>query len=95
MNIRPLHDRVVVKRTEEEKVSAGGIMIPDSAADKPSQGKIVAAGKGKLLDNGVWVPLSVKAGDRVLFGKYAGSEIRLGDEKFLVMREDEIMAVLE
>lgn len=95
MNIRPLHDRVVVRRTEEERTSAGGIVIPDSAAEKPIQGEIIAVGKGKLLDNGDSRPLDVKIGDRVLFGKYSGTEVKLDGEDYLVMREDDIMGVIE
>jgi len=95
MNIHPLFDRVVIRRSEEEKVSPGGIVIPDSAAEKPVKGEVLAVGKGKILDNGKLYPLEVKAGDKVLYGKYAGTEIKIGDEKLLVMRENDIMAVLE
>jgi chaperonin GroES len=95
MNIRPLHDRVVVRRMEEERTSAGGIVIPDSAAEKPIQGEVIAIGKGKLLENGDVRPLDVKVGDRVLFGKYSGTEIKLGGEEYLVMREEDIMGVVE
>ena len=95
MNIHPLFDRVVIRRSEEEKVSPGGIVIPDSAAEKPVKGEVLAVGKGKILDNGKLYPLKVKAGDKVLYGKYAGTEIKIGDEKLLVMRENDIMAVLE
>ncbi|MGR8998930.1 MAG: co-chaperone GroES [Gammaproteobacteria bacterium] len=95
MNIQPLYDRVVIKRSEEDKVSPGGIVIPDSAAEKPVKGEVIAVGKGKLLDNGELSPLEVKIGDKVLYGKYAGNEIKIGDEKLLVMRESDIMAVLE
>ncbi|QIK38053.1 co-chaperone GroES [Caldichromatium japonicum] len=95
MNLRPLHDRVVIRRLEEERVSAGGIVIPDSAAEKPIQGEVLAVGKGKLLDNGDVRPLDVKVGDKVLFGKYSGTEVKVGDEKLLVMREDDIMAIIE
>ena len=95
MNLRPLHDRVVVRRSEEERTSAGGIVIPDSAAEKPIQGEVVAVGNGKLLDDGSVRPLDVKVGDRVLFGKYSGTEIKLADEKLLVMREDDIMGIVE
>ena len=95
MNIRPLHDRVVVHRLEEERTSAGGIVIPDSAAEKPSRGEIVAVGPGKLLDNGELRPLGVKVNDRVLFGKYAGTEVKLAGEDYIVMREDDIMGVIE
>ena len=95
MNIRPLHDRVVVKRMEEETTTAGGIVLPGSAAEKPSRGEIVAIGNGKVLDSGERRTLDVKVGDQVLFGKYSGSEVKLGDDELLVMREDDIMAVLE
>lgn len=95
MNIRPLHDRVVVRRVEEERKSAGGIVIPDTAAEKPIRGEIVAVGNGKILENGDRRPLSVKVGDQVLFGKYSGTEVKLDGEELLVMREDDVMAVLE
>jgi len=95
MNIRPLHDRVVVRRMEEERTSAGGIVIPDSATEKPIQGEIVAVGKGKILDSGESRPLDVKVGDRVLFGKYSGTEVKLDGNDFLVMREEDIMGVVE
>jgi chaperonin GroES len=95
MNIRPLHDRVVVRRMEEERTSAGGILIPDSATEKPIQGKIIAVGNGKALDNGQVRALEVKVGDRVLFGKYSGTEVKLDGEDFLVMREEDIMGVIE
>ena len=95
MNIQPLYDRVVIRRCEEEKVTPGGIVIPDSAAEKPMKGKVLAIGKGKILNNGSLCPLAVKVGDQVLYGKYAGSEVKIGDDKFLVMRENDIMAVIE
>jgi chaperonin GroES len=95
MNIRPLHDRVVVKRMEEETTTAGGIVLPGSAAEKPSRGEIVAIGNGKVLDSGERRTLDVKVGDQVLFGKYSGSEVKLGDDELLVMREDDIMAVID
>ena len=95
MKIRPLHDRVIVRRLEEEKKSAGGILIPDSAAEEPSTGEVIAVGTGKLLDNGEVRPLDVKKGDVVLFGKYSGSETEVGGDKYLVLREDEIMGVIE
>ena len=95
MNIRPLHDRVVIRRLEEERTSAGGIVIPDSATEKPIQGKIVAVGQGKPLDNGQVRALEVKVGDRVLFGKYSGTEVKLDGADYLVMREDDIMGVIE
>ena len=94
MNIRPLHDRVLVKRMEEETTSAGGIVIPDSAAEKPQRGEIVAAGNGKRLDSGEVVPLEVKVGDTVLFGKYSGTEIKELGEGMIVMLEDDIMGVV-
>lgn len=95
MNLRPLHDRVVVRRKEEERTSAGGILIPDTATEKPIEGEVIAVGKGKLLDNGDVRRLDVKVGDRVLFGKYSGTEVKLSEEKLLVMREDDIMGVIE
>ena len=95
MNIRPLHDRVVIRRMEEERTSSGGIVIPDSAAEKPIQGMVIAVGKGKLLDNGDVRPLGVKVGDRVLFGKYSGNEVKVSGEEVVVMREDDIMGVIE
>jgi chaperonin GroES len=95
MNIRPLHDRVVIRRLEEERTSAGGIVIPDTATEKPIQGEVIAAGKGKILENGESRPLDVKVGDRVLFGKYSGTEVKLDGKEFLVMREDDIMGVIE
>ena len=95
MNIRPLHDRVVVRRMEEERLSAGGIVIPDSATEKPIQGEVVAVGRGKILENGEVRPLDLKPGDRVLFGKYSGTEVKLDGKELLVMREDDIMGVVE
>jgi len=95
MKIRPLHDRVVVRRMEEERTSAGGIVIPDSATEKPIQGEVIAAGNGKILDNGEVRPLDVKVGDRVLFGKYSGTEVKLEGKELLVMREEDIMGVVE
>lgn len=95
MNIRPLHDRVVVRRVEDERTSPGGIVIPDSAAEKPMQGEILAAGNGKIQENGDIRPLDVKVGDRVLFGKYSGTEVKVAGEDVLVMREDDIMGVIE
>ncbi|MFA5626404.1 MAG: co-chaperone GroES [Thiohalomonadaceae bacterium] len=95
MKIRPLHDRVIVRRKEEERMSAGGIVIPDSAAEKPIQGVVVAVGKGKILDNGEVRPLDVKAGDVVLFGKYAGTEVKVDGETLLVMREEDLVGVIE
>ena len=95
MKIRPLHDRVIVKRLEEERTSPGGIVIPDSATEKPVQGKIVAVGKGKILENGSVRPLDVKVGDKILFGKYGGTEVKVDGEDLLVMREEDVMAVIE
>ncbi len=93
MNLRPLHDRVIVKRLEEEKKSAGGIIIPDNASEKPSRGKVLAVGAGKKGDDGKLIPMDVKKGDTVLFGKYSGSEVKVDGDDLLVMREDDIMAV--
>ncbi|MGI9569681.1 MAG: co-chaperone GroES [Desulfobulbia bacterium] len=95
MKIRPLHDRLIVRRMEEERTSAGGIVIPDSATEKPAQGEVVAAGKGKIKENGDVQPLDVKVGDKVLFGKYAGNEVKVEGEELLVMREEDIMGVIE
>ena len=93
MKIRPLHDRVVVSRMEEERTTAGGIVIPDNAAEKPSKGEVVAVGKGKVLDSGAISPLEVKVGDQVLFGKYSGTEVKIDGKDLIVMREEDIMAV--
>ena len=95
MKIRPLHDRVIVKRMEEERTSAGGIVIPDSATEKPIKGEVTAVGSGKLLENGETRAIDLKVGDKVLFGKYSGTEVKIDDEEYLVMREDDIMAVIE
>jgi chaperonin GroES len=95
MNIRPLHDRVVVRRKEEETTTPGGIVLPGSAAEKPVQGEILAAGKGKILENGDVRPLDVKVGDVVLFGKYSGTEVKIDGEEVLVMREEDIVGVIE
>jgi chaperonin GroES len=95
MKIRPLHDRVVIKRLEEERTSPGGIVIPDTAAEKPIRGEVLAVGKGKIMENGDIRPLDLKKGDRVLFGKYSGTEVKVDGEEVLVMREDDVMAVLE
>ena len=95
MKIRPLHDRVVVRRLESETTTAGGIVIPDSAKEKPIQGEIVAVGNGKILENGEVRALDVKVGDKVLFGKYSGTDVKIGDEEMLVMREEDIMGVVE
>ncbi|MDG2155950.1 MAG: co-chaperone GroES [Gammaproteobacteria bacterium] len=95
MNIRPLHDRVIVKRMEEERTSPGGIVIPDSATEKPSKGEILSVGNGKLLDSGELRALDLNVGDKVLFGKYSGTEVKVDGDDLLVMREDDIMAVIE
>ena len=95
MNIRPLHDRLVVRRLEEETTTAGGIVLPDSAAEKPSQGEVLAIGPGKLLDNGDVRPLDVKVGDKVIFGQYGGSTVKLEGEELLILNESEIFGVLE
>ena len=95
MNLRPLHDRVIVKRMEEERMSAGGIVIPDSAAEKPVRGEVLAVGNGKILDNGEKRALDISVGDAILFGKYSGTEIKVDGEELLVMREEDIMAVIE
>jgi chaperonin GroES len=95
MKIRPLQDRVIVKRTPEEGKSKGGIIIPDTAKEKPQEAKVVAVGKGKVNDDGKLIPLDVKVGDRILFGKYSGSEIKIDGEEHLILREDDILGVLE
>jgi chaperonin GroES len=95
MKIRPLHDRVIVKRLEEERTSPGGILIPDTAAEKPVQGKIVAVGNGKVLEDGKIRALDVKVGDKILFGKYSGTEVKVDGEELVVMREEDVMAVIE
>jgi chaperonin GroES len=94
MKIRPLHDRVIVKRIEEERKTAGGIVIPDNAAEKPDQGEVLAIGTGKVMDDGKVRPLAVKVGDRVLFGKYSGSSVKMEGDELLVMREEDIMGVV-
>jgi chaperonin GroES len=95
LKIRPLHDRVIIKRLEEERTSPGGIVIPDTAAEKPIRGKVIAVGKGKILESGDIRPLDVKVGDHVLFGKYSGTEVKVEGEDLLVMREEDVMAVIE
>jgi chaperonin GroES len=95
MTVRPLHDRLIVQRIDEGEQHVGGIIIPDSAKEKPQQGTVIAAGKGKVNDDGKRVPLDLKAGDRILFGKYAGQEITLDGEKYFIMKEDEVLAVIE
>ena len=95
MKIRPLHDRVILKRLEEDRTSPGGIVIPDTAAEKPVQGKVIAVGAGKILDNGQVRPFDIKVGDKVLFGKYSGAEVRFDGDELVVMREEDVMAVIE
>jgi chaperonin GroES len=95
MKIRPLHDRVIVKRGEEERKSPGGIVIPDTATEKPIFGKVVAVGKGKILENGKIRPLDLKVGDKILFGKYSGTEVKMDGDELVVMREEDVMAVVE
>ena len=95
MNVRPLHDRIIVQRIEEGEQKVGGIIIPDTAKEKPQQGKVIAAGAGKSKDDGKRVPLDVKAGDLILFGKYSGQEIKLDGEEYLIMRDDEVLAVVD
>jgi chaperonin GroES len=95
MKIRPLQDRVIVKRVEEEEKTSGGIIIPDTAKEKPQQGKVIAVGKGKVGDDGKLIPLDVKVGDKILFGKYSGSEVKLNGDEHLIMREDDILGVIE
>ena len=93
MSVRPLHDRVLIKRIDEEESVRGGIIIPDSAKEKPQEGEVVAVGSGKRLEDGTVIPLEVKAGDRVLFGKYSGTEIKLEDQEYLILKEDEILGI--
>ena len=95
MKIRPLHDRILVKRMEEQEVRRGGIIIPDSAKEKPQEGKVVAVGNGKVGDDGKKIPLDVKGGDRILFGKYSGNEVKIEDEEYIIMREEDVLAILE
>jgi len=95
MKIRPLHDRILLKRLEEQEERRGGIIIPDTAKEKPQRGKVIAVGDGKMLENGKRVPLDVKAGDQVLFGKYAGSEVKIDDDEYLILREEDILGILE
>ena len=94
MNIRPLYDRLVVRRVEEKEQIRGGILIPDTAKEKPQEGEVVAAGNGKRLENGTLIPLEVKAGDRILFGKYSGSDIKMDGEEYLILREDEVLGII-
>ena len=95
MKIRPLHDRILVERLEEQEVRRGGIIIPDTAKEKPQEGKVIAVGNGKVTDEGKKIPLDVKAGDKILFGKYSGSEVKIDDKEYLIMREDDVLAILE
>ena len=94
MNVRPLHDRLVVRRIEEKEQVKGGIIIPDTAKEKPQEGEVIAVGNGKVLDSGTKVPMDVKKGDKVLFGKYSGTDIKIDGEEFLILREDEVLAVI-
>jgi chaperonin GroES len=94
MNVRPLRDRIMVKRIDEKEVIKGGIIIPDTAKEKPMEGEVIAVGNGKILDNGQHVALEVKVGDRVLIGKYSGTEIKIDDQEYLIMREDEVLGIL-
>jgi len=95
MNVRPLHDRILIKRIEEKETVKGGIIIPDTAKEKPQEGEVVAAGNGKKTEEGKIIPLDVKKGDRILFGKYSGTEIKIDDQEYLILREDEVLGVLE
>ncbi len=95
MKIRPLHDRVLVKRVEEQEVKKGGIIIPDTAKEKPQEGKVIAVGNGKVNDDGKKIPLDVKAGDRILFGKYSGSEVKVEDEEYLILKEEDVLCIIE
>ena len=95
MKIRPLHDRILVQRVEEEKTTKGGIIIPDTAKEKPIEGKVIAAGNGRVGDDGKKIPLEVKKGDRILFGKYGGTEVKIEGEEYLIMREDDVLGIIE
>ena len=95
MKIRPLHDRILVKRLEEQETVRGGIIIPDTAKEKPQEGKVVAVGNGKVGDDGKRIPLDVKAGDKILFGKYSGSEVKIEDDEYLILREEDVLAILD
>ncbi len=95
MKIRPLHDRILVERLEEKEVKKGGIIIPDTAKEKPQEAKVIAVGNGKVSEDGKKIPLDVKAGDRILFGKYSGSEVKLEDKEYLILREEDVLAILE
>jgi chaperonin GroES len=95
MKVRPLHDRLLVERLEEKEVKKGGIIIPDTAKEKPQEARVIAVGNGKVTDEGKKIPLDVKAGDKILFGKYSGSEVKIDDKEYLIMREDDVLAILE
>ena len=95
MKIRPLHDRLLVERLEEKEVKKGGIIIPDTAKEKPQEAKVIAVGNGKVTDEGKKIPLDVKAGDKILFGKYSGSEVKIEDKEYLILREEDVLAILE
>jgi chaperonin GroES len=95
MKIRPLHDRILIKRLEEQEQKKGGIIIPDTAKEKPQEGKVIAVGNGKVNDEGKKIALDVKAGDKILFGKYSGSEVKIDDEEYLIMREEDVLAIIE
>jgi chaperonin GroES len=95
MKVRPLHDRIIVERLEEQEVKRGGIIIPDTAKEKPQEGKVIAVGTGKVGDDGKKIPLDVKAGNKILFGKYSGSEVKIDDKEYLIMREEDVLAILE
>jgi chaperonin GroES len=95
MKIRPLHDRILVKRIEEQEVRRGGIIVPDTAKEKPQEGKVIAVGTGKIGEDGKRIPMDVKAGDRILFGKYSGSEVKLEDEEYLILREEDVLGILD
>jgi chaperonin GroES len=95
VNIRPLNDRIIVRRMEEQEQMRGGLYIPDTAKEKPQEGEVLAVGAGKLLENGQRIPIDLKAGDRILFGKYAGTEIKLDDEEYLILREDDVLGVVQ
>jgi len=95
MKIRPLHDRILVERLEEQEVRRGGIIIPDTAKEKPQEGKVIAVGNGKVSEDGKKIPLDVKSGDRILFGKYSGSEVKIDDKDYLILREEDVLAILE
>jgi len=95
MKIRPLHDRILVERLEEQEIKRGGIIIPDTAKEKPQEAKVIAVGNGKVTDEGKKIPLDVKAGDKILFGKYSGSEVKIDDKEYLILREEDVLAILE